>query len=55
MRIPADKVSEFLTRLSPFVDADGARNLNKIYELLSIPYQTLRFRMERSKRLRALP
>ena len=49
MRIPADKVSEFLTRLSPFVDEDGARNLNKISEELSIPYQTLRFRMQRLK------
>ena len=49
MRIPADKVSEFLTRLSPFVDKDGARNLNKISEELSIPYQTLRFRMQRLK------
>jgi DNA-binding Lrp family transcriptional regulator len=49
LRIPADKVSEFLTRLSPFVDADGARNLNRISEELSIPYQTLRFRMQRLK------
>ncbi|MFI5419983.1 MAG: hypothetical protein ACHQ1H_03360 [Nitrososphaerales archaeon] len=49
MRIPADKVSEFLTRLSPFVDEDGARNLNKISEELAIPYQTLRFRMQRLK------
>jgi len=49
MRIPADDVSEFLTRLSPFVDEDGARNLNKISEELRIPYQTLRFRMGRLK------
>ncbi len=49
MRIPADNVSEFLTRLSPFVDEDGARNLNKISEELGIPYQTLRFRMGRLK------
>ncbi|HXQ93043.1 MAG TPA: hypothetical protein VN739_08555 [Nitrososphaerales archaeon] len=47
MRIPADNVAEFLTRLSPFVDGDGARNLNKISEELAIPYQTLRFRMQR--------
>src|SRR5579862_3146325 len=47
MRIPADNVAEFLTRLSPFVDEDGARNLNKISEVLAIPYQTLRFRMQR--------
>jgi len=49
MRIPADNVTEFLTRLSPFVDEDGARNLNKISEELGIPYQTLRFRMGRLK------
>lgn len=49
MRIPADNITEFLTRLSPFVDEDGARNLNKISEELGIPYQTLRFRMGRLK------
>lgn len=49
MRIPADNVSEFLTRLAPYVDEDGARNLNKISEELGIPYQTLRFRMGRLK------
>jgi len=49
MRIPADDVTEFLTRLSPFIDEDGARNLNKISEELEIPYQTLRFRMGRLK------
>ncbi len=49
MRIPADDVTEFLSRLSPFVDKDGARNLNKISEELGIPYQTLRFRMGRLK------
>src|SRR5271169_4382553 len=49
MRIPADNIAEFLTRLSPFVDDDGARNLNKISEELAIPYQTLRFRMQRLK------
>ena len=49
MRIPADNISEFLNRLSPFVDEDGARNLNKISEELGIPYQTLRFRVARLK------
>jgi DNA-binding Lrp family transcriptional regulator len=49
LRIPADDVSEFLSRLSPYVDEDGARNLNKISEELGIPYQTLRFRMGRLK------
>ena len=47
MRIPADNVAEFLNKLSRFVDEDGARNLNKISEELDIPYQTLRFRMQR--------
>lgn len=49
MRIAADNVADFLTRLSPYVDQDGARNLNKISEELGIPYQTLRFRMQRLK------
>lgn len=47
MRIPNDDPSEFLTRIVPFVDSDGARNLNAICRELSIPYQTLRFRMNR--------
>ncbi len=29
----------------PYVNSDGARNLNKISKELSLPYQTLRFRM----------
>jgi len=47
LRIPADDVALFLTRVNPYVEVDGARNLNKISEELSIPYQTLRFRMQR--------
>jgi hypothetical protein len=47
MRIPADNAAEFLTRIVPFVNSDGARNLNAICRELSIPYQTLRFRMNR--------
>jgi DNA-binding Lrp family transcriptional regulator len=47
LRIPADNVANFLTRLTPFVEEEGARNLNKISDELSIPYQTLRFRMQR--------
>ncbi len=31
------------------MDEDGARNLNRISEELAIPYQTLRFRMQRLK------
>ena len=47
MRIPNDDPAEFLTRIAPFVDSDGARNLNEICRELSIPYQTLRFRMNK--------
>ncbi|MGA2874330.1 MAG: winged helix-turn-helix transcriptional regulator [Nitrososphaerales archaeon] len=49
MRIPNDNPVEFLTRIVPFVDSDGARNLNAICHKLSIPYQTLRFRMNKLK------
>jgi DNA-binding Lrp family transcriptional regulator len=49
MRIPADNAAEFLTRIVPYVDSDGARNLNAICRQLSIPYQTIRFRMNRLK------
>lgn len=45
MRIANDDVSQFLTKVIPYVAIDGARNLNKISRELSIPYQTLRFRM----------
>ena len=47
MRTPNDNPAEFLTRIVPFVNADGARNLNAICRELSIPYQTLRFRMNK--------
>src|SRR5579875_13861 len=49
MRIANDDVSQFLTKMAPYVNEDGARNLNKISRELSIPYQTLRFRMLRLK------
>ena len=49
MRIANDDVSQFLTKIAPYVDIDGARNLNRISRDLSIPYQTLRFRMLRLK------
>ena len=49
MRIPNDNAAEFLTRIVPFVDSDGARNLNAICRELSIPYQTIRFRMGKLK------
>jgi DNA-binding Lrp family transcriptional regulator len=49
LRIPNDNSAEFLTRIVPFVDYEGARNLNAICRELSIPYQTLRFRMGKLK------
>jgi hypothetical protein len=45
LRRPSDNAADFLARLVPFVESDGARNLNQISRDLGIPYQTLRFRM----------
>jgi DNA-binding Lrp family transcriptional regulator len=45
MRTISEDASDFLTRLVPFVESDGARNLNQISRDLPIPYQTLRKRM----------
>ena len=45
MRPPSDNAADFLTRLSPFLDVDGGRNLNSISRELSMPYQTIRFRV----------
>lgn len=45
MRIAGDNTREFLKKISPFVESDGARNLNEMSRKLSIPYQTIRFRM----------
>jgi DNA-binding Lrp family transcriptional regulator len=45
LRPARDDTSEFLSRLEPFVESDGARNLNPISKELGLPYQTLRFRM----------
>jgi hypothetical protein len=47
LRIPNDNAAEFLSRITPFIDTHGARNLNAICRKLSIPYQTVRFRMGR--------
>lgn len=49
MRIPNDNPAEFLSRIAPYVDSEGARNLNAICHRLGIPYQTIRFRMGRLK------
>jgi DNA-binding Lrp family transcriptional regulator len=49
LRRPSDNAGDFLERLVPFVEADGARNLNQISRELGIPYQTLRFRMTHLK------
>ncbi len=46
MRPPRDNPSEFLSRIAPYVESDGARNFLKISQDLSIPYQTLRSRMQ---------
>jgi hypothetical protein len=45
LRRPSDNSANFLARIIPFVESDGARNLNQISRDLGIPYQTLRFRM----------
>jgi hypothetical protein len=47
LRIPNDNAAQFLSRITPFVDSQGARNLNAICRKLAIPYQTVRFRMGR--------
>jgi hypothetical protein len=49
LRIPQDNAAEFLSRITPFVDSQGARNLNAISHKLALPYQTVRFRMGRLK------
>jgi hypothetical protein len=49
LRIPRDNVREFLSRISPYVLSEGARNFHRISKELSIPYGTLRFRMLRLK------
>jgi hypothetical protein len=45
MKPPRDDLSRFLERVLPFIESDGARNLNQISRDLLIPYQTLRTRM----------
>ncbi len=45
MRIAGDDTREFLNKIFPFVESDGGRNLNEMSRSLSIPYQTIRFRM----------
>jgi DNA-binding Lrp family transcriptional regulator len=45
MRIAGDNTREFLQRIDSFVKSDGGRNLNEMSRSLSIPYQTIRFRM----------
>ena len=41
----------FIARILPYVEDDGARNLLKIARELSIPYESLRFRMLRLKEM----
>jgi hypothetical protein len=45
LRTISEDASDFLTRLIPFVETDGARNWNQISRDLPIPYMTLRKRM----------
>ncbi len=45
MRHISENASDFLTKLLPFVENDGARNLTEVSRHLSIPYTTLRTRM----------
>jgi DNA-binding Lrp family transcriptional regulator len=44
LRRSKDDPRSFLTRIAPYVERDGGRNLKKISDELSIPYQTLRAR-----------
>jgi len=41
---------EFLSQIAPFISRKGPRNLLEISRNLSIPYQTLRYRMQQLKR-----
>jgi hypothetical protein len=45
LRHISENASDFLTKLVPFVENDGARNLTEVSRHLSIPYTTLRTRM----------
>jgi hypothetical protein len=45
MRTISQNAADFLTKLTPFVESDGARNWNQISREMPIPYQTLRDRM----------
>ena len=47
MRPARDNPREFLTRIAPYIQSEGARNLNRIARDLAIPYPTLRFRIMR--------
>ena len=47
MRVARDSAGEFLARVTPFVERDGARNMLDISSKLDIPYQTVRFRLGR--------
>lgn len=50
MRRISEDAADFLSKISPFVNSDGARNLNEMSRELSIPYQTLRKRMVNLKK-----
>ena len=46
-RPPKDNVSDFLSRVAPYIYSDGGRNLNEIARDLELPYSTVQFRMKR--------
>jgi DNA-binding Lrp family transcriptional regulator len=45
LRTPNLDAADFPTKIVPYVELDGARNMNRISRELSIPYQTLRSRL----------
>jgi hypothetical protein len=45
LRLPRDDASQFLSRITPYVEIDGARNLGRIARDLALPYQTILSRM----------
>jgi DNA-binding Lrp family transcriptional regulator len=50
-RHPSDDIGDFLTKITPFIEADGARNLSAIVRELRLPYQTVSFRMRHLKHI----
>ena len=57
MRLPRDNPREFLSRISPFIERDGGRNMLDVSSQLNIPYETIRRRFQdlRSKGISIIP